>query len=120
MSRATATVAARSRSSASGMPRIAVSGLARKFWMMTSWMWPYSRAVRRIANSESARSARRLADADQDAGGERHADPAGVVEHPQPDRGLLVRRAVVRAARLATTAASPSSPASCPCSARPA
>ena len=57
ISRATATVAARSRSSASGMPRIAVSGLARKFWMITSWMWPYSRAVRRIAKSASARSA---------------------------------------------------------------
>jgi hypothetical protein len=42
----------------------------------------------------------RLADADQQAGGERHAHPAGVGEHPQPDRRLLVRGAVVRAARL--------------------
>ena len=24
--------------------------------MITSWMWPYSRATRRIANSDSARS----------------------------------------------------------------
>ena len=39
------------------MPRIAVSGLARKFWTMTSWMCPYSRATWRIANSDSARSA---------------------------------------------------------------
>ena len=68
--------------------------------MMTSWMCPYSRAARRIANSDVGPLGQRLADADQDAGGERHADPAGVVEHPQPDRRLLVRRAVVRAARL--------------------
>ncbi|CAM5682550.1 hypothetical protein SGLAM104S_00822 [Streptomyces glaucescens] len=38
MWRATATVATSSSSSASGMPRIAVSGLARKFWMISSWM----------------------------------------------------------------------------------
>ncbi len=38
MCRATATVATSSSSSASGMPRIAVSGLARKFCMMSSWM----------------------------------------------------------------------------------
>ncbi|MGC0383307.1 hypothetical protein RKD33_003524 [Streptomyces sp. SAI-129] len=38
MCRATATVATSSSSSASGMPRIAVSGLARKFWMISSWM----------------------------------------------------------------------------------
>lgn len=37
MWRATATVATSSSSSASGMPRIAVSGLARKFWMISSW-----------------------------------------------------------------------------------
>ena len=56
-SRATATVAARSANSASGVDRIAVSGLARKFWMITSWMWPYSRPMRRIACRDSARSA---------------------------------------------------------------
>ena len=49
-------VAARSSSSASGMPRIAVSGLARKFWMITSWMPRCSRAIRRSSNSESTRS----------------------------------------------------------------
>lgn len=38
MCRATATVATRSSSSASGMPRMAVSGLARKFWMISSWI----------------------------------------------------------------------------------
>ena len=41
-----------------------------------------------------------LPDADQDAGGERHVEPAGVGEHSQPDLGVLVRAAVVRAARL--------------------
>jgi len=56
--RATATVAARSCSSASGMPRIAVSGLARKFCTITSWRWPYSRIARRIAKIASTRSAR--------------------------------------------------------------
>ncbi len=38
MCRATAMAAASSSSSASGIPRIAVSGLARKFCTMTSWM----------------------------------------------------------------------------------
>ena len=56
-SRVTAMVAARSSSSASGTPRIFVSGLARKFCTITSWMPPYSRATPRIANTDSARSA---------------------------------------------------------------
>jgi hypothetical protein len=38
------------------MPRIAVSGLARKFWMIISWMCPYCRAIPRMASSDSARS----------------------------------------------------------------
>ncbi len=52
----TAMVAARSSRSASGTPRILVSGLARKFCTMTSWMPPYSRATWRIAKMDSARS----------------------------------------------------------------
>ncbi len=56
-SRVTAIVAARSSSSASGTPRIFVSGLARKFCTITSWMPPYSRATPRIAKIDSARSA---------------------------------------------------------------
>ncbi len=55
-SRATATVATSSSSSASGMPRIAVSGLARKFWMISSWMPWWARAIFRSANRDSARS----------------------------------------------------------------
>ena len=58
---------------------------------MTSWMWPYSRADRPDREQRLGPLGQRLADADQDAGGERHADPAGVLEHPQPDRRLLVR-----------------------------
>ena len=42
----------------------------------------------------------RLADADEDPGGERHAAAPGVLEHAQPDRGVLVRAAVVRGALL--------------------
>src|SRR3972149_2947088 len=29
---------------------------ARKFWMMTSWMWPYRSCIARMANRESTRS----------------------------------------------------------------
>jgi hypothetical protein len=55
-SRVTAIVAASSSRSASGVARILVSGLARKFWTMTSWIPPYSRATFRIAKIDSARS----------------------------------------------------------------
>ena len=55
--RATATAARYSSRPASGADRIAVSGLDRKFCTMTSWIAPYCRAVRRIANNDSARSA---------------------------------------------------------------
>ena len=43
----------------------------------------------------------RLADADEDARGERDVAAAGVLEHAQPDGGVLVRAAEVRAAFLA-------------------
>ena len=99
-SRVTAIVAARSSSSASGVSRIFVSGLARKFCTMTSWMPLYSRDTLRSAKIASARSARRLADADEDAGGERDVAAAGVLQDTQPDAGVLVRRAEVRAALL--------------------
>ena len=42
-----------------------------------------------------------LADADQDAGGERHLQLAGQTQGLQPHRRMLVGRAVVDAARLA-------------------
>jgi hypothetical protein len=35
---------------------MAVPGLARKFWTMTSWMWPYLRCSSRMVNRDSARS----------------------------------------------------------------
>ena len=47
----------------------------------------------------------RFADADQDAGGERHRQFAGEAHHLQPHRGRLVGRAVMHAARLAQTLA---------------
>ncbi len=40
--------------------------------------------------------AQRLADADEQAGGERDGVPPGVLEHAQAHLGVLVRRAVVR------------------------
>ena len=55
-SRVTAIVAARSSIEASGSSRIAVSGLARKFWTIISCTWPCARATPRIAKIDSARS----------------------------------------------------------------
>ena len=56
--RETAIAATYSSSPRSSVWRIAVSGLARKFWMMTSWTWPYWRAIRRSSKIDSARSVR--------------------------------------------------------------
>ena len=53
----TAMVARNSSNPASGASRIAVSSLARKFWMMTSWICPNALCCLRIAMIESARSA---------------------------------------------------------------
>ena len=84
-----------------GIGAILVSGLARKFWTMTSWMWPCARM--QIADREQRLDAlvARLADADQDAGGERHLQLAGEPDGLQPHGRMLVGRAVVRAALLA-------------------
>ena len=82
------------------MARILVSGLARKFCTMTSWMPLYSRDTLRIAKIESARSA--------------SVSPMpirmpvvngtllrpGVLQHPQADLGVLVGGAEVRRALL--------------------
>ena len=46
-----------------------------------------------------------LADADEDARGERDVAAAGVLQHPEPDGGILVRAAEVRAAFLGEQAA---------------
>src|SRR5680860_241758 len=50
----TAIVARYSSSPRSGVERIDVSSLDRKFWMMHSWIEPYSRATRRMARIESS------------------------------------------------------------------
>ncbi len=55
-SRVTAMVARYSSSPRSGVLRIAVSSLDRKFWTMHSCTEPYSRATRRIARMLSSRS----------------------------------------------------------------
>ena len=49
-----------------------------------------------MARSESTRSAQRLADADQDAGGEGDAELARQRDGPQPAAGTLSGRAIVR------------------------
>ena len=99
-SRVTAIVAARSASSASGVARILVSGLARKFCTMTSWMPSYSRDTLRSAKIDVDALGRRLADADEDAGGERDVAAARVFQDPEADLGVLVGGAEVRSALL--------------------
>ena len=58
ISRATAIVHNNSTSLASGTSAMRVPGLARKFWMMTSWIWPYWSLSARSASSASMRSRR--------------------------------------------------------------
>ena len=53
-----ATVQRSSSAAGSGTFAMRVSGLARKFWTMTSWMWPNASCRSRIANSVSMRSSR--------------------------------------------------------------
>ena len=74
---------------------MAVSGLARKFWTITSCTARNS--WRHLAQGEDRLGplGQRLADADQQAGGERDRQAPGVLEHPEPDVGVLVGRAVV-------------------------
>src|SRR5581483_1571387 len=79
-----------SRNSSSGQGRalcIVVPGLARKFCTMTSCTCPYRACASAIGAI--------LADADEDAGGERDRQPAGGVERGQAALGRLVRRAAV-------------------------
>ena len=61
---------------------------ARKFWTMTSWTWP-SRL--RVAEREQRLGAvaERLADADQDAGGERDRQAPGVGDDRRRTAGSL-------------------------------
>ncbi len=47
-----------SSSEGSAAPAMRVPGLARKFWMMISWMWPWRSCTSRMASSASMRSAR--------------------------------------------------------------
>ena len=58
MRRATAMVHTCSSSDGSAASAMRVPGLARKFWMMISWMWPWRSCRSRMASSASMRSAR--------------------------------------------------------------
>ena len=100
--RATAMVQTCSSSAGSAAAAMRVPGLARKFWMMISWMWPC--ALVDVADRQQRLDALgpRLADADQDAGGERHAGAAGGVQRGEAHGRHLVGRAEMRAAALAT------------------
>ena len=89
-----------SSSDGSAAPLMRVPGLARKFWTMISWMWPWRSCRSRMASSASMRSAPRLADADENAGREGHARPAGRLESGKAHGRHLVGRAEVRAAAL--------------------
>ena len=85
----------------SGASAMRVSGLALKFWMMTSCRWPCARCRSRSASQRLDPLLARLADADQDARGEGHLRLARGLERGEPQRRHLVRRAVVGAAALA-------------------
>ena len=96
----TAIVARYSSRPRSSACRIAVSGLARKFWTITSWIAGVLPGDRADREDRLRPLGEVLADADQQSGGERDRQPAGVLEHPQPDRRVLVGRAVVGLALL--------------------
>ncbi len=87
------------RSISPGSPAspIGVSGFARKFWTITSWMWPNSSCNARIASSASMRSCCGLPDPDEDARRERNLQETGLANHREPRRGPLVRGVLVRA-----------------------
>ena len=76
---------------------------------MTSWMWPCARCRSRIAISDFNAFGARFADADQDAGGERHRQFSGEADGFKPTFGQLVGRAEMHAARFAQAAAGDSS-----------
>ena len=89
-----------SRSSRSGSSELAslVSGLARKFWTMTSWIWPCSACRSQIASSASIRSSRVSPMPIRIPVSERNLQFAGQTQGLQPDRRKFVGRTVVNAA----------------------
>ena len=74
---------------------IAVPGLGRKFWTMTSWTWPWRRWDAAMASSDVDPVGPGLADADQDPGREGDGQLAGRLERGQPAGRGLVRGAAV-------------------------
>ena len=74
---------------------IAVPGLGRKFWTITSCTWPWRRCDVGDGLERVDAVGARLADADEDAGGERDGQLAGGLERGQAALGRLVGRAAV-------------------------
>ncbi len=87
--RARATTRANQRGMGSAWCRILVSALARKFWMITSWIAPVLAARSRRAKRESTISRIDLPDPDQDPCGERHLLPAGGFDRRHPGCRVL-------------------------------
>ena len=75
---------------------MAVPGLGRKFWTMTSCTWPWRAWEAATARSAASCAGPVVADADQDAGGEGDGQLARRLQRGQPARRLLVGRAAVR------------------------
>ena len=74
---------------------MAVPGLGRKFWTMTSCTWPQRPWASAMAVQRRQPVGAGLADADQDAGGEGDGQPARGLQRRQAALGGLVRRPAV-------------------------
>ena len=74
----------------SGWWDMGMSGLARKFWMMTSWMWPYFSWRARMARKGVNALVDGFADADEDAGGEGEVEFAGFFDGAEAEGGGFV------------------------------
>ena len=93
--RATAMAHCRSSGGQGAARDMAVPGLGRKFWTITSCTWPWRAWEAAMARSAASWSARVVADAHQDAGGEGDGQLAGGLEGGQAPGRLLVGRAAV-------------------------
>ena len=83
-----------------GASAMRVPGLARKFWMMTSWMWPCRSWRSRMASSASMRSARVSPMPIRMPRGEGDAGAPGRLDGGEAHGRQLVGRAEMRSAAL--------------------
>ncbi len=90
--RAAAMAQCRSSGGQGAALNMAVPALGRKFWTMTSCTCPWRACEAAMARSAASWSARVVADADEDAGGEGDGQLAGGLQGGQPAGGLLVGR----------------------------